>query len=99
MKKQSFVIFALLSAILLVIFAIRNVTAVKVNMLFTTVELPLIVVISFSVFIGAITVGLFAYIKTHRLKAELKRLEAIAEAQENGEYRSRRQRYRKRSVQ
>ncbi|MCM3762278.1 lipopolysaccharide assembly protein LapA domain-containing protein [Alkalihalobacillus oceani] len=76
MKGQSGLIFGLLAAIIIAVFAVINVDGVRVNYLFGTAEWPLILVILGSVFMGAIIAGALGMVRIYRLQAELRRLRA-----------------------
>ncbi|MET3507452.1 LapA family protein [Halalkalibacter oceani] len=76
MKGQTGLIFGLLAAIIIAVFAVINVDRVRVNYLFGTAEWPLILVILGSVFMGAIIAGALGMVRIYRLQAELRRLRA-----------------------
>lgn len=74
MKGQSYIISALVFAVIVAIFAVINVDPVEVNYLFGTGNAPLILVILISVLLGGIitaSVGLFRMVQ---LKREVKQL-------------------------
>ncbi|GAB2560402.1 LapA family protein [Gracilibacillus alcaliphilus] len=83
MKGQTYIISAVVFALIIAIFAVINVDAVEVNYLFGTGHAPLILVILFSVLMGALitaAVGLVRLIRVHRelktVKMELNTLKA-----------------------
>lgn len=57
MKAQTAFIVGVIAAILIAVFAVMNVESVPVNLLFTQAEWPLILIILFSVLLGAIVAG------------------------------------------
>ena len=66
MKGQTYIILALLFALIIAIFAVINVDPVQVNFLFTSGEAPLILVILLSVLLGGLataSVGALRYFK------------------------------------
>ncbi|WP_368505471.1 lipopolysaccharide assembly LapA domain-containing protein [Alkalihalophilus sp. As8PL] len=82
MRGQWNIILGLLVAIIIAIFAVINVDAVRVNYLFGVAEWPLILVILGSVFMGAIVAGALGMVKIYRLQAELKKLKTLKGHQE-----------------
>ncbi|MEK5039068.1 LapA family protein [Sporosarcina sp. FSL K6-3457] len=72
MKFQWSLLLGLLFAIIISLFAIFNIDAVRVNYIFGTAELPLVLVILFSALLGAAVSGFVAMFRTvqsnHRLK-------------------------------
>ncbi len=74
MKAQSSIILAIIFAVLIAIFAVINVDAVPVNYLFGTSEIPLILVILFSVLMGSLLTGAFGFVKVFKLQKEIKAL-------------------------
>ena len=76
MKVQWTVIFALIFALLVAIFAVVNVNTVSVNFAFTKAEVPLIIVILVSTLLGGLIVGLFGIIRQYRLQRQIKQLTA-----------------------
>ncbi|GAF12303.1 hypothetical protein JCM19045_1476 [Bacillus sp. JCM 19045] len=76
MKAQTAFIVGVIAAILIAVFAVMNVESVPVNLLFTQAEWPLILIILFSVLLGAIVAGAMSVIKLHQQKLEIKRLRA-----------------------
>ncbi|WP_163537862.1 lipopolysaccharide assembly protein LapA domain-containing protein [Gracilibacillus sp. YIM 98692] len=74
MRGQSYIILSVVFAVVIAIFAVINVDPVEVNYLFGSGEAPLILVILFSVLMGAVitaTVGVFRLIQLQR---EIRRL-------------------------
>lgn len=74
MNAQWALITGLVLAILMSILAVINVEAVSVNLIFTEVRLPLIILILISAFIGAIISGALASKKIYHLNKENKHL-------------------------
>ncbi|WP_082233729.1 LapA family protein [Halobacillus massiliensis] len=74
MKGQSYIILALIFALIIAVFAVINVDAVEVNYLFGTGEAPLILIILVSVLLGGITTASVGAVKYFRLKRENKSL-------------------------
>lgn len=74
MRGQWSLIIGLIVAILIAIFAVINVDAVRVNYLFGNAEWPLILVILGSVLMGAIVAGTVGMLRIYQLQAEIKRL-------------------------
>ncbi|WP_208590320.1 LapA family protein [Gracilibacillus suaedae] len=72
MKGQTYIIFAVVFAVIIAIFAVINVDAVEVNYLFGTGHAPLILVILFSVLMGAIITAAVGVFRVIRLQKELK---------------------------
>ena len=72
MKFQWNLLFGLLFAIIIALFAIFNIESVQVNYIFGKAELPLVLVILFSALLGAMVSGFVAMFRTvqsnHRLK-------------------------------
>lgn len=75
MRFQWSLIFALIFALLVAIFAVVNVEAVPVNYVFGITEIPLILVILGSALVGGLVVGLFGMIRQYRLGRKIKQLE------------------------
>jgi putative membrane protein len=74
MRGQWSLIIGLIVAILIAVFAVINVDAVRVNYLFGHAEWPLILVILGSVLMGAIVAGTVGMLRIYQLQAEIKRL-------------------------
>ncbi|MFC0561842.1 LapA family protein [Halalkalibacter alkalisediminis] len=74
MRGQWSLIIGLIVAILIAVFAVINVDAVRVNYLFGHAEWPLILVILGSVFMGAIVAGTVGMLRIYQLQAEIKRV-------------------------
>ncbi|MDT8861538.1 lipopolysaccharide assembly protein LapA domain-containing protein [Alkalihalobacillus sp. MEB130] len=74
MRGQWSLILGLVAAVVIAIFAVINVEAVRVNYMFGVAEWPLILVILGSVLMGAIIVGAVGMLKIYQLQAEIKRL-------------------------
>ncbi|UOQ86123.1 LapA family protein [Gracilibacillus salinarum] len=84
MKGQTYLILAVLFAVIIAIFAVINVDPVEVNYLFGTGEAPLILIILFSVLMGVIITAASGVIRVLRLQRELRaaKLEVSALQQE-----------------
>ncbi|KGA96505.1 hypothetical protein AJ85_08525 [Alkalihalobacillus alcalophilus ATCC 27647 = CGMCC 1.3604] len=74
MKGQWGIIVGLVVALIISIFAVINVEAVRVNYLFGEAYWPLVLIILGSVLMGAVIVGALGMVKIYRLQAEIKRL-------------------------
>ena len=74
MKSQWALIVGLVFAILMSILAVINVESVRVNFIFTEIQLPLIILILISAFIGAIISGALASMKVYHLNKDNKHL-------------------------
>lgn len=74
MKKQWRTIMALLIIILIAIFSVLNVKEVSINFWFTQVSMPMILILLFSIFSGALLIGLLTTSATLKLKKENKDL-------------------------
>lgn len=75
MKFQWTLIFALVFAILVAIFAIANIDAVPINYVFGKAEVPLVLVILSSTLLGGLIVGLVGIIRQYRLQRRIRSLE------------------------
>jgi putative membrane protein len=75
MKVQWSLIFALIFALLVAIFAVVNVDPVPVNYVFGVAESPLILVIIGSALVGGLIVGLFGIIRQYRLQRKINQLQ------------------------
>jgi|GEM_PF-3094417 len=75
MRVQWTLICALIFALLTAVFAVSNVEAVQVNLLFGEVSLPLILVILTSTLLGGLIVGLFGIIRQYKLQRRMRLLE------------------------
>lgn len=85
-KGQSYIIMALIFAVLIAIFAVINVDPVEVNYLFGTGNAPLILVILFSVLMGGVitaSVGLFRIVTLQREVKSLRRKNQAMEKDQN----------------
>ncbi|SDI93270.1 LapA family protein [Salimicrobium halophilum] len=93
MKGQSYIILAIVFALLVAIFAVINVDPVQVNYLFGSGEAPLILVILISVLMGGVITASVGALRYFRLKRDYKNLEkkqdtnqsAVAEGKQNEE--------------
>nr|WP_289036765.1 lipopolysaccharide assembly protein LapA domain-containing protein [uncultured Allobacillus sp.] len=74
MKQQTWIIFTLLFALMIAIFAVINVDSVQVDFLFVRTEAPLILVILLSALLGCLAVASVTYAKFYQLKREIKQL-------------------------
>ncbi|MFV8826850.1 LapA family protein [Alkalihalobacterium sp. APHAB7] len=74
MRGQWGFILGIIAALIIAIFAVINVEAVRVNYLFGTADWPLILVIIGSVLMGGIIVGAVGMVKVYQLQQENKRL-------------------------
>lgn len=70
MKGQSYIIFALIFALIIAIFAVINVDPVQVNYMFGTGEAPLILVILISVLLGGLATASVGAVRYFKLKKE-----------------------------
>ncbi|MCD1259034.1 DUF1049 domain-containing protein [Paenibacillus athensensis] len=77
MRVQWTLICALVFALLTAVFAVSNVEAVQVNLLFGDVSLPLILVILTSTLLGGLIVGLFGIIRQYKLQRRMRLLERL----------------------
>lgn len=74
MKLQWNVIFGLIFALLVALFAVFNVNQVEVDYLFGTAQIPLILVIIGSALLGGLMVGSFGIVRQYRLQWKIKKL-------------------------
>ncbi|MDP9676748.1 putative integral membrane protein [Paenibacillus jamilae] len=74
MKTQWSLIAALVIALLTAVFAVINVNSVQVNLLFSRVSIPLILLILGCTLLGGLIVGTFGIFRQYRLQREIKRL-------------------------
>lgn len=81
MRGQWSLIFGLLAALIIAVFAVINVEPVRVNYLFGTANWPLILVILGSVLMGGIIVGAVGMVKVYQLQQHIKRLKAVTKEQ------------------
>ncbi len=81
MKGQTFFIVGVIAAILIAVFSVLNVESVPVNLLFVQTDWPLILIILFSVLLGAIVAFALSGIRMHQLKLEMKKLKEQKNAQ------------------
>ncbi|WP_053219062.1 LapA family protein [Virgibacillus senegalensis] len=75
MKGQSYIIFALVFALIVAIFAVINVDPVEVDYLFGKGNAPLILVILISVLMGGLITAAFGWVKVLRLQRQLRSLQ------------------------
>ncbi len=71
---QGTIIFGLIFAIIVAIFALQNATIVALNILIWNFEISLAVVVLASIIFGALVIGIFSYFKQFQLKRENKKL-------------------------
>ncbi|WP_026672443.1 LapA family protein [Alkalihalobacterium bogoriense] len=81
MRGQWSLIFGLIAALIIAVFAVINVEPVRVNYLFGTANWPLILVILGSVLMGGIIVGAVGMVKVYQLQQHIKRLKAVTKEQ------------------
>ncbi|QTM99929.1 DUF1049 domain-containing protein [Sediminibacillus dalangtanensis] len=74
MKGQSYIILALIFALIVAIFAVINVEPVEVDYLFGTGNAPLILVILISVLMGGLITAAVGWVKVLRLQREVRSL-------------------------
>lgn len=74
MKMQWSLIAGLLFALLTAVFAVINVDPVDVNLLFGTVQIPLILLIIGCTLIGGIIVGSYGIYRQYQMQKEIKSL-------------------------
>ncbi|EHS58557.1 hypothetical protein WG8_1817 [Paenibacillus sp. Aloe-11] len=74
LKTQWSLIAALVIALLTAVFAVINVNSVQVNLLFSVVNIPLILLILGCTLLGGLIVGSFGIFRQYKLQRELKRL-------------------------
>ncbi|WP_153464647.1 MULTISPECIES: lipopolysaccharide assembly LapA domain-containing protein [Sediminibacillus] len=74
MKGQSYIILALIFALIVAIFAVINVEPVEVDYLFGTGNAPLILVILISVLMGGLITAAVGWVKVLRLQKEVRSL-------------------------
>ncbi len=72
MKFQWTLVVGLLFAIIISIFAVLNVDAVKVNYVFGETQLPLVLIILFSTLLGVIIGSLFLTFRTIQMNKQIK---------------------------
>ncbi len=74
MRFQWTLLFALIFALLVAIFAVFNVDPVPVGYIFGEADIPLILVIIGSALLGGLAVGLFGIIRQYKLQRQMKAL-------------------------
>lgn len=75
MKKQSTMIVSIILLIVFVIFALLNTATVEVNLLFSRVKTPLVLLILVCLLIGALIIYLFSFSNHLKITKELKELQ------------------------
>ncbi|QGQ99086.1 DUF1049 domain-containing protein [Paenibacillus psychroresistens] len=84
MKTQWLLILALVFALVTAVFAVINVDSVQVNFLFSTTNIPLILVIVGSTLLGGIIVGIFGIVRQYQLQKKIRLLENELKISSNG---------------
>lgn len=74
MKIQWNFILALLFALIVAIFAVINVESVRIDYLFGTAEIPLILIILGSALLGGFVTGSFGLVRSYKLQKQIKSL-------------------------
>lgn len=75
MKKQSTMIVSIILLIVFVIFALLNTATVEVNLLFSRVKTPLVLLILVCLLIGALIIYLFSFSNHIKVNKEIKQLQ------------------------
>lgn len=75
MKKQSTMVISIILLIIFVIFALLNTATVEVNLLFSQVRIPLVLLILVCLLIGALIIYLFSFSNHLKVNKELKELQ------------------------
>ncbi len=75
MKMQWSLIFGIIFALIIAVFAVINVNDVQVNYLFGEASWPLVLVILGSVFMGGFVIGSVGLVRVYSLRRELNRTE------------------------
>ncbi|WHY73977.1 LapA family protein [Fictibacillus enclensis] len=83
MKAQGYLIFGLLFALLIAVFAVVNGNDVSFNYIFGTVKWPLVLIILGSAAVGGLAVGFFGILKVVQLRNRVRRLESQLKKQES----------------
>jgi putative membrane protein len=74
MKKQSTMIVSIILLIIFVIFALLNTATVEVNLLFSRIKTPLVLLILICMLIGALIIYLFSLSNHFKISKEMKSL-------------------------
>ncbi|MFC4388386.1 lipopolysaccharide assembly LapA domain-containing protein [Gracilibacillus marinus] len=74
MKGQTYIVLAIIFSVIIAIFAVINVEPVQVDYLFGTGQAPLILIILFSVLMGAVITAAVGVIRLIKLQREIKQL-------------------------
>lgn len=82
MKQQWSILLSIVFAILIAFFAVLNVDSVKVNYLFGNSQIPLILIILFTAFLGAAISGFMAMIKSIQTNQKINKLKMEITAKE-----------------
>ncbi|WP_312474987.1 lipopolysaccharide assembly protein LapA domain-containing protein [Neobacillus sp.] len=75
MRIQWNLILALIFTFIVAIFAVLNVSSVKINYLFGNSEIPIILIIIGSALLGGLVVGMFGTLRQFKLQMKVKKLE------------------------
>lgn len=75
MKKQRNFIIGIVIALILVVFALFNNDPAKINFVFTTISLPLVLILFICILLGALVTYLFATASNYTAKKTLKSLQ------------------------
>jgi lipopolysaccharide assembly protein A len=75
LRTQWLLILALVFALVTAVFAVINVDPVQVNFLFSTTNIPLILIIVGSTLLGGIIVGIFGFARQYQLQKKIRLLE------------------------
>lgn len=74
MKGQTYIIIAVIFAVIIAVFAVINIDPVEVNYLFGSGHAPLVLVILFSVLMGAMITAAVGIVRIIRLQREVREL-------------------------
>jgi lipopolysaccharide assembly protein A len=74
LKGQTYIVLAIIFSVIIAIFAVINVEPVQVDYLFGTGQAPLILIILFSVLMGAVITAAVGVIRLIKLQREIKQL-------------------------
>ncbi|MGG1600443.1 LapA family protein [Paenibacillus naphthalenovorans] len=85
MKAQWFLMFILIFALITAVFAVINVEPVQVNFLFTQADIPLILVIIGSTFLGGLIALFIGFMRQFKLQRTIKQLEKRLAESGNGQ--------------
>ncbi|GAA0295127.1 putative integral membrane protein [Gracilibacillus halotolerans] len=85
MKGQTYIIIAVIFAVIIAVFAVINIEPVEVNYLFGSGNAPLVLVILFSVLMGASITAAVGVVRMIRLQREIRQLKREQEALVSGQ--------------